>query len=548
MGITLGDAILHLKADRSELESGLEGAGSGISSWLTRMGAVISGTAIFAAVASGLKRSIEETIAYATEVRQLSSVTGQGAEASSRLLQVFDDFNVSGGQVTTMLRTLASQGLSPTIETIGELSDQYLALEPGVARATFLQDNFGRSGADLAIIMEQGSRALLARNAAVEGGLVLSQRDIDQAEALRQAEDGLGDTWKSVTTTVALFFIPAITAAAGALARNLVSTEQLDRATQSLNLTMARNAPTYEAYVASVREWGEANSELVLTQEEHDELLRRTYPMYDATRGAMVLLTEAERDDALAADDWNRSEEARLLLLSEGPQLYEAERDAVGDLIDAVAVVPDMLAAVDAGFDSTLAAFLRTVATMGDGVLMALQGRQAEIRAALTAGLITPDQAAELGQEGGYAYVRELLATGVITPAQANEMAQQFGFASYAALTAWAQAHPIEWHIQGVIDYPTVPTQAQLRAEVRGGSHGSMEGMQRGGAFDVGGPSGADQNLVQFVATRGEHVEVTPAGEQPRGPQYPVTFNVYVNNRDDLQALEQSVMQIFRGV
>ena len=70
---------------------------------------------------------------------------------------------------------------------------------------------------------------------------------------------------------------------------------------------------------------------------------------------------------------------------------------------------------------------------------------------------------------------------------------------------------------------------------------------QHGLGFDVEGPSGTDQVPVNLALTRGEHVDVTPAGEQ-RGPQYPVTFNVYVNNRDDLQALEQSVMQIFRGV
>jgi hypothetical protein len=522
MGISLGDAILHIRGDRTGLESDLAGAGSGISSWLTRMGAVISGTAIFAAVASGLKRSIEETIAYATEVRQLSSVTGQTTEASSRLLQVFDDFNIGGGQVTTMLRTLASQGLSPTIETIAQLSDRYLALAPGVERATFLQQNFGRSGADLAIIMEQGSTAILARNAAVEGGLVLSQRDIDQAEALRQAEDGLGDTSKSVTTTIALFFIPALTAGAKALARNLVSTEDLDRATQNLNVTLAQNAPTYEAYVESVRRWGDANGELVLTQEEHDEMLRRTYPMYDATRGAMILMTpEAEAMAAAGRDmagGWDEGARA-LRDFAGGAGGAGAQIDALAASVVSLTTAQLQQAELDALIQARDAAAAAGVDTrVFDEAINHL---------AITMGIATP---ITIGTRLAY---QDLLAEF-----QRTGDVNAFTIAVQALIAQQNQLHDVD------VTYTT--------HFVRTGT-GIDKQFQHGGSFEVEGPSGTDRVPVAFMATAGERVAITPTGteareQQARGPQYPVTFNVYVNNRDDLQALEQSVMQIFRGV
>jgi hypothetical protein len=71
---------------------------------------------------------------------------------------------------------------------------------------------------------------------------------------------------------------------------------------------------------------------------------------------------------------------------------------------------------------------------------------------------------------------------------------------------------------------------------------------QHGLGFDVEGPSGTDQVPVNLALTRGEHVDVTPAGE---GGGKQVTIQIgpnYINNRDDLQALENDVMQIFRGV
>jgi hypothetical protein len=522
MGISLGDAILHLRTSDEGLRSGLASAGGGITSWLGKMGAAISATFAVGAIARGLKRSIEQTVAYSTEVRQLSSVTGRGAEASSRLLQVFEDFNVSGGQVTTMLRTLASQGLTPNIETIARLSDRYLALEPGVERATFLQDNFGRSGADLALVMEEGSEALLARNAAVESGLVLSQREINQAETMRQAEDGLGDAWKSITTTVALIFMPAVIAATKALAKNLVSTEDLDRATQNLNVTLARNAPDYETYVESARAWGEANGELVLTQEEHDDLLRRTYPLYDATRGAMVLMTpEAEAMAAAGRDMAGGWDEGTRAL-----QGFVGGVGGAGMQIDGL--TSSIIGLTTAQLQQNeLQALIQTrdIVAAGGGDTRDLD--EAINHLAITMGIATPTT---IGNMLAY---QDLLAEY-----QRTGDVDAFTAAVQRLIAAQDGLHDVD-----------VTYTAHVRQDGQWVQHPGMDDeFQHGGAFEVGGPSGTDQAPVAFMATRGERVEVTPAGEQTRGPQYPVTFNVYVNNRDDLQALEQSVMQIFRGV
>lgn len=49
---------------------------------------------------------------------------------------------------------------------------------------------------------------------------------------------------------------------------------------------------------------------------------------------------------------------------------------------------------------------------------------------------------------------------------------------------------------------------------------GTWYGMQQGGSFTVGGDGGVDTTPVAFMATRGENVTVTPAGEKPGGDTY----------------------------
>lgn len=553
MGITLGDAVLHLRADRTGLESELQGAGSGITSWLGKMGAAIGGTLAVGRVAQALRQTIEQTVAYGTEIRRLDSITGQGAEASSRMLQVFRDFNIEGGQVTMMLRTLASQGLSPTIETIAALSDRYLALAPGVERATFLQDNFGRSGADLAVVMEQGSAALLARNAGVERGLVLSQQDIDQTEALRQAKDDLGDAYASIATTVAMIFVPGLAAVLTGLARSITPTNELMAATRALNAQLAAAAPTYATYTQNLARTAAAQGLLVITQERYNEVRRLGHGLEIEARDAIVQSTEAEWQQIQANQDWGTSEERRLELLREGPQLYERNTEAAGEYGRTVANIPSTIAlnlvTNISGELDTLAARLRVGATdlgawaFNAGQLFTaqwaaglVQGPEAAETAELLAGITNDQFLIEAGATAGERR-RALLDLGW-SPAEVGA----YMASPYAFIQAYFDAHPIQLTFVGGpagIPGAGIPSKP--------GGHPGVDKVQHGGAWTVGGEGGTDRNLVQFMASRGEHVEVTPAGEA-RGPKYPVTFNVYVSNRDDLQALEQSVMQIFRGV
>lgn len=57
---------------------------------------------------------------------------------------------------------------------------------------------------------------------------------------------------------------------------------------------------------------------------------------------------------------------------------------------------------------------------------------------------------------------------------------------------------------------------------------GSYLGFNRGGDFTVGGAAGIDRNLVPLRLSRGEHVEITPAGKSRSGGT--ITVNIYAQD------------------
>ncbi len=132
----------------------------------------------------------------ANDVRSLRDVTGQSAEESSRLIQVLDDYKITVEDADKATKKLASEGMEFNIQTLARLSDEFLKLNPGVERTTFLYDNFGKSGDKFAEIMLQGGDAILAANDAISKNLVLSDK---QLKAARDYEKALDDTTDSIT-------------------------------------------------------------------------------------------------------------------------------------------------------------------------------------------------------------------------------------------------------------------------------------------------------------------------------------------------------------
>lgn len=178
----------------------------------------------FAAFETGrriIDATVGATMQYARQVRDLSATLGTSAEETSRVIQVMDDFEIEAGQLETALRTLRQTGVTPNIEGLAQLSDQFLALNPGIDRTNFLMTNFGRQGVQFATLMQRGGDAIRQMSDAVGDNLILNEEAIQATEDYRLALDDLNDEILGVKLSIGQALIPALTE----LLRNLNGVE-----------------------------------------------------------------------------------------------------------------------------------------------------------------------------------------------------------------------------------------------------------------------------------------------------------------------------------
>ncbi len=224
-----GDAVSGLKKVDDALEdvtttakSGSEGFKTfGLSLTDLKSGLDLTGQAL-GYLQAAYDATVGATLAYAEQVRDLGRVTGAGAEDTSRLIQTADDLKVSYETLQQAAKALAKDGIALTTEELAKASDEYLSIEGAGARAEFATTKFGRAGLELTKILETGGAALRDMAAAQEGGLILTEDQVEAARELEKAQDELGDRFAAVATIIGNTFIPAINSALTAV-NNLAS-------------------------------------------------------------------------------------------------------------------------------------------------------------------------------------------------------------------------------------------------------------------------------------------------------------------------------------
>jgi hypothetical protein len=166
----------------------------------------------FNAAAGEIKALTGEMTDYATEVRKLNYLTGAGAEETSRLIQLSDDLAINYTELGTALKAAANKGIDPSTDSLAKLSDEYLKLNPGVERADWLMEKFGRSGVAIAPLMEQGGEAIRNMSADIDQNMILTGQQIEQMEEYRIAVDNFNDRVQGLRYSVANDLIGAFMA------------------------------------------------------------------------------------------------------------------------------------------------------------------------------------------------------------------------------------------------------------------------------------------------------------------------------------------------
>lgn len=179
------------KEEFQGLAPALEDARKGITGFISANAGLIAGVA---AVGAAAKSSYDEFIKYSGEVRDLAKVSGTGAVEASKLLQVLDDYQLTAEDVTAATKVLTKNGLTPTIDTLAKLSDQYLQINDAQERNEFIIKNLGRAGLQWVNVLQQGGAALRAQGEEVNKSLILTDEQIKKSEKARLAMDAWSDS------------------------------------------------------------------------------------------------------------------------------------------------------------------------------------------------------------------------------------------------------------------------------------------------------------------------------------------------------------------
>ena len=205
------------------------GVSLGFASAAGLAGAAVSGLWKF------LKGSVEETVKYQSEIKDLSRLLGLNTEETSRLVQASDDLFLSQESLSTALLAATRKGVDTSIEGIKRLSEQYLKLNPGVERGKFLMDNFGRSGSEMGKLMEVGADGIAAAMEEINKSLVVTDEAMRNTMNYKRSVDNLQDAWLGFKMIIGQEVIPQLDLLLRMLTPGKDAVEENAEAVQALN-------------------------------------------------------------------------------------------------------------------------------------------------------------------------------------------------------------------------------------------------------------------------------------------------------------------------
>lgn len=280
-----------------------------------------------------LKEAFTVATEYASAVRDIALASGTSAEEASRLLQVLDDFEIQANDVTTATRAMTRNGLAPTIETIAQLSDEYLKLNTAEERNAFITENLGKGGAKWANVLKEGSAAILELNAGVNEALILNDEQIRQYEEMRLNQDEFNDRVMALQITLINGLVPAINASVDALSEwftllqnGQIGINNVTSGTLPLFITKLEELTSQSSVTAdsqtllsdAVRISGTAAAE---SSADFNKLLSVAQKLNDATREQISLVGYQALTDAFQKSDGGISPEEAQTLQEAGEAL-----------------------------------------------------------------------------------------------------------------------------------------------------------------------------------------------------------------------------------
>ena len=590
MAITLGDAILYLKADRSQLSAGLDQAQSGIEDWVGGLRGALT-TGIMGAVIGGVVAGVNAAAGEETAIMRL--------EAAHRATQG------AVGMTVEQLRQLATEMMNLTgIEDDNFMAVEALAMTYGNITAETMP-RFLSVAADMATMfggdLTSSARALaLALSAGEDGlmrlrrqGVIFTDEQREMIATLWEAGDTLGAQNVVLTELEGRFggtavdalntfegrvqqlktslnelmegignlniggrtIIEWLTDATASANLIITASGRIDAAFESTRDEITQSAASYQEYLeqtlavaVAAGRLNQSQADLILnvragrTTIEEGQFGWSAYQVaLELAADAGIYLTETEREAALAVEytgEAARSATEHISRLDDETLEVAQHTASVGDAAE------NAFGRVNTALAGTIQSMRDTAAWIAGGGLE-LETAAEQVNQQLMSGAITPEQADAMFQEIEAAALGLQVDIGQIAISDAQRtMVDDWGLSWGAARTTIQNARA------DILNLPA-RVRTQIAVDVswnitQGSGGGPPPGGQYGLSGIVEGPSGTDKVPVTLMATAGERVTVTPEGQAPGGGTVQVGPN-YVSDREDLQALENLLIQLFRG-
>jgi hypothetical protein len=328
MSQMIADFYAKISVDSSGLQKGLvdaktglagvkkeaQGAGGVVGDLSKKFMGMVNPTTLvlggLTAVTGFLVSATRETINYAGQVRQLSQISGESMENTSRFIQVLDDYSIGADEALVATRALTSQGHTPSIATLAKLSDQYLALNNAEDKNAFVLKNLGRGGLAWIEVLNKGSKALLEQGAAVNKSQIYTEKMWEEVTKNKIAVDNWNDSVQGLKISLGNDLLPPLTAVTNAANDSARAHEILNEQGKNWFFTSTKNK---EAAYAQAQAEREAATALMLNSQETEKN------------------TESMKEQEMAAKGMSERNEELVSALGTAASAWTIYRDGVAE-------------------------------------------------------------------------------------------------------------------------------------------------------------------------------------------------------------------------
>jgi predicted Fe-Mo cluster-binding NifX family protein len=498
------------------------------------------GETIAVAIVQTIQEAIKVTDEYNSQIRDLSLVSGQGAEATSRFIQVLDDYELTAEDAMTAAKALKEKGLSPTIDTLAMLADEFKKIKDPAERMAFVQENLGKGGAKWVNVLNQEGDALREAAAAIDPWLVKTDEQIKKAEISRLALDELSDSWAAFQNRIGdakneLVFANEASQRAYEILQeqgvridqNTVRTESYKKAVQQAN----------EELLASA----EASLEDTAAKEAEAEALKKLAESNAQIISGAIALTEETKNYQQSQDD----------ILKKIQELNEKKSEYSSNEIDKIKETQDQINELNLKYEENAQAYIAAQEkkfammaiekiAMEDGVEGYNEAEFAKAKAILETTDVA--SAAAFDQQQAQVMLTDAVANSQITVQQFGDIMKTVMADGVVSVNEVKDAldsieRNIDINLNVHTNYSTAG-QAQLTQQLAGEKNYVPHAS--GGSFVI--PSAYGNEGFRLgngdTASAGERLTITPAGKDPNAG----VIEAIDRNRIDYNELARAII------